>query len=46
MATPTPAKVIGVNDRKGSLEAGKDADDDWGEVGGWEKVQDLMLVVL
>ena len=26
MATLTPAKVIGVDDRKGSLEAGKDAD--------------------
>jgi len=34
MLTLTPARVIGVNDRKGSLEAGKDADlaifdDDW-----------------
>ncbi|MFQ5855472.1 MAG: N-acetylglucosamine-6-phosphate deacetylase [Anaerolineae bacterium] len=26
MATQTPARVIGVDDRKGSLEAGKDAD--------------------
>ena len=26
MASLTPARVIGVDDRKGSLEAGKDAD--------------------
>jgi N-acetylglucosamine-6-phosphate deacetylase len=34
MLTLTPARVIGVDDRKGSLEVGKDADlaifnDDW-----------------
>ena len=26
MATLTPAKIVGVDDRKGSLEKGKDAD--------------------